>query len=105
MINWDKEEPIHIENVNHEVIILGVKPAVLPCLGFVAIGSMLINPLLTFVGPTLIIFLSRRYYRGEETGFPEDYEPRFQKVLNVFRPLKIFFPSVPYIRHREESYR
>lgn len=104
MMNWTKEEHITIENVDHEVIILGVRPTLLPMLAIVASASLIINPLLVLVGPSVIIYLARKFYKYEEKGSPLDYEIWFRD-LTKYGPIKAFFPSVPYLKHRERGYR
>lgn len=104
MMNWTKEEHFAIENVDHDVIVLGVRPTLLPTLSIVAIVSMIVNPLLVLVGPTIIIYLARKFYSYEKKGCPLDYEIWFKR-LTKHGPIKAFFPGVPYLKHSENDYR
>jgi hypothetical protein len=104
MVRWFNS-PITLENVDLEIQILGLKRPVLPFVALSGIVSMvLIHPLLFWIGPATLWYLSWRFSVADEKARSIEYQRWFQERLGCSTVYE-FFKTVKHIRHGQERYR
>lgn len=97
-----------IENVDHEIHILGVKLGYFPYLlwGFL-IGLFIGGPLFGIGMIVAAVVVCRIFYRAEERGEPITFDGRVTKIVGMV-PLGLGFRLMPgqtAIEHARETYR
>jgi len=108
MVDYSGQEPALIENVDHEIDLLGLKPANLMYVawGFMA-GLFLSGPIPAIVMAALLIFLLRKISAREKEGRPVTFEPIVSKVIRKV-PFQIgttVFDYLAAIEHPQSFYR
>lgn len=111
MYDYGNAKRYRIENVDHEIHILGIKLGYFPYLlwGFL-LGLMTSGPIIAISNVLLIIFLCRYLYSKEERGEPVTFDPRliafFQKLPNFIRKKMLgLVPSLGSIEFPQKIYR
>lgn len=111
MYDYGQAKRYRIENVDHEIHILGVKLGYFPYLlwGFLS-GLMVGGPLVAMVVVVLIIVLCRLCYMRELRGEPVVLDPKVMQRLNRLPQrlrsiLYALIPSIGAVEFPHEVYR
>lgn len=104
MVYYSDVRKIPIENLQHEIHILGVQPSGI-LLGFATliIVFMIFPP----VAPLSLIFtggINRILFQKEQSGLPVTFEKRFLRFIKKYPFLSLLFPSTEGIILSNESY-
>lgn len=108
MVDYSDQEPAHIENVDHDIDLLGLKPANLMYVawGFM-VGLFLTGPIPAISMAALLIFLLRKISAREKEGRPVTFEPGVSKIIRTI-PFEIgttVFDYLAAIEHPQTFYR
>ena len=101
MYDYSKSELHKIENVEHEIHVLGVKVPAMPWCIYIFLGFLIINPFLAFLATFLFIGLVRKFYFAEKSGTPIEYQSWFAKFSRRIPLLIELFPSLSNLNHSE----
>ena len=105
MYDYNNAKIIRIENVDHQIDILGVKASAWP---FCILGltlTMPIHPLVGLTTPIVIGIISKKLYELEKIGKPIEFSLPFQNLMGRFPLLKTLFSDLVKIRFMGGSYR
>lgn len=105
MYDYSKQELFKIENVEHEVHILGVTLPAMPWCIYIFLGLLTINPFFAFGGTFIFIGVVRKFYFATQNGTPIEYRPWFTGLSRKLSLLTDLFPTLSSIKHPEEVYR
>lgn len=101
MYDYSKNELHKIENVEHEIHVLGVKVPAMPWCIYIFLGFLIINPFLAFLATFAFIGLVRKFYFAEIAGTPIEYQRWFTRLSNRLPLTKELFPSLSHLNHSE----
>ncbi|MBL7663576.1 MAG: hypothetical protein JNM93_00470 [Bacteriovoracaceae bacterium] len=101
MYDYSKSEIHKIENVEHEIHILGVKVPAMPWCIYIFLGFLIINPFLAFLVTFAFIGIVRKFYFAEKAGTPIEYQGWFIKLSNSLPLIKDLFPSLDHLSQSE----
>lgn len=101
MYDYSKEELHKIENVEHEIHVLGVKVPAMPWCIYIFLGFLIINPFLAFLATFAFIAIVRKFYFAEKEGTPIEYQAWFTNFARNFTLMSELFPSLHNINHPE----
>jgi hypothetical protein len=104
MYDYTKEENYKIENVDHEIHILGVKAPALPWCAYIFIGFLTINPIVSFVVTFIFIRFARMFFDSDRAGTPIEYSNWFLRMVWIW-PISEIFSNLKSIKSSEEEYR
>lgn len=105
MYDYYKAETFKIENIEHDIHVLGVKVPAMPWCIYIFLAGLIINPFLAFAGTFIFIALVRKFYFAEKSGSPIEYHVWFIRMLLKLPWLRDLFPDLNHINLPEESYR
>ena len=104
MYDYTKEDNYKIENVEHEIHILGVKAPALPWCAYIFIGFLTINPIVSFVVTFIFIRIARIFFESDKAGTPIEYSQWFLNKIWIW-PVSEIFSNLKSIKSSEEEYR
>ena len=105
MYVYSKEELFKIENVEHEIHVLGVKVPAMPWCIYIFLGFLIINPFLAFLAVFSFISIVRKFFFAEKEGHPIEYQGWFTRLVEKFPFLKDLFPTLSSLNLPQEAYR
>lgn len=105
MYDYSREDNYKIENVEHEIHILGVKAPAIPWCAYMFIGFLPINPILSFIVTFIFIRIARLFFQSDKEGSPLEYSERFLKNVLWLWPMSEVFSNLKSIKTSEEDYR
>lgn len=105
MYDYSKEELFKIENVEHEIHLLGVKIPAMPWCIYIFLAFLIINPFLAFLAEFFFISIVRKFYFAEKEGHPIEYQGWFLRLTQKFPLIKDIFPFLEGINSPQEAYR
>ena len=85
MYDYGQTKRYHIENVDHEIHILGVKLGYFPYLLWAFLFGLMVGGPLLALGSVVLVIMSCRYcYAQEERGEPVILDPRLMQSIQKF---------------------
>ena len=108
MYSYFDEQSYEIENVDHEIDILGVKLGYLPYLIWVfLLGLVAAGPLVGVILVALSIGVCRMFYKAEQRGEPITLKKEFLDLLSHPRAKAAarFFPHICSLEVARNQYR
>lgn len=105
MNDWTGEEHFHIQDVEHEIFIIGVKWPVLPWMVLSGLFFANFGFYFLLLAPTTVWYVARKYYGAQKADRPLEYQNRFLVWLvqkPVFVPL---FRAAANIKHSRSAYK
>ncbi len=105
MYDYSKQELFLIENVEHEIHVLGIKIPAMPWCIYIFLAFLVVNPFLAFLATFTFISIVRKFFFAEKDGTPIEYQKWFVKLALKFPLVNDLFTSLGSLQHSQEAYR